>query len=609
MRFAWVLAILLGCHATPSRAVEDVHEGYADVHPSLLITNPRVLMALELGGWSLGDVLGARDTSSPRRTDYSEESAFVLSRSPAYVDLVTALRGDLEALSAKSPRVGVGQAYMYRLFDIGWLASQRAHYELVGVVNRFDFRTAARPGCGQTRLIYRLAYQPARRPQTRLPMTISVIYLDRGSDCSAVAQRWLAIESATGLDLVDQLRAGPLAHLVPTAFDRVEIDVQSMRVSAPTADTEIHSEYILRGFDLVAGHLVASPLRNSPSADLSAAKLDALRAWIGDHLAEIDSGTAELPVEFLATSAVSLTPHGLSRLANRPFERLFPDAAAAFGDLALAKTQLVTSPDMLVRRLDEMSCVGCHQSRSIAGFHLLGEDRTGETRDAMTLGISPHLSEILAWRFRFLRAAATAAATEIVPLSEHADDGGQYGAHCGPDRWRCAPGLECQPSIVDGDSIGLCLPVGAAQTGDPCQRVKLVASFGLDGDVATADESTACDGVSDGRPQCDPNAHGFPGGMCTAKCVEGSRVGGAICARIPHHGFERACFRPDVKPEECIMKPGNFSLALLRSCSRTEACRDDYVCLRMPNTPLDHGACVPPYFLSQVRIDGPPIDR
>jgi hypothetical protein len=25
--------------------------------------------------------------------------------------------------------------------------------------------------------------------------------------------------------------------------------------------------------------------------------------------------------------------------------------------------------------------------------------------------------------------------------------------------------------------------------------------------------------------------------------------------------------------------------------------------------PLDHGACVPPYFLSQVRIDGPPIDR
>ena len=153
---------------------------------------------------------------------------------------------------------------------------------------------------------------------------------------------------------------------------------------------------------------------------------------------------------------------------------------------------------------------------------------------------------------------------------------------------------------------GLCLPAGAEQPGDPCQRVKLVDSFGLDGDGATPDASTTCGAA---RSQCDPNAHGFPGGMCTAKCSEGARVGGAICARIPHHGFERACFQPGVKPEECIMQPGNFALALLRSCSRAEPCRDDYACLRMPNVALDHGACVPPYFLSQVRIDGPPIDR
>jgi hypothetical protein len=588
MRFAWVLAMLLGCHAVARRAVDDVHDGFADVHPSLLVTNPRVLVALELAGWSLGDVLGARDASSPRRADYAEESASVLARSAAYGDLVAALRGDLDALAAKSPLAGIGQAYMYRLFDIDWLASTRAHFELVGVVNRFDFRTAAVPGCGQTRLIYRLAYQPmiASRPVTRLPMTVSVIYLDRGSDCRAVAQRWLAVETATGLELVDTLRAGPLGGLAPTAFDRVEIDVQSMRVSAPAADTEIHAEYILRGFDRVAGRLVASPLRNSPPADLNAAKLDALRAWIAANRAAIEAGTAEVPAELLATSAVSVTPHGLARLANRPFHRLFPD-----------------SPDELVRRLDEMSCAGCHQARSIAGFHLLGEDRSGGTRDAMTLGISPHLAEILGWRFRYLRDAAAAGP---LPLSEHADDSGRYGAHCGPDGWRCAPGLECQPSIVDGDDIGLCMPAGAAQAGDPCQRVKLVSSFGLDGDGATADRSTSCDGA---RSQCDPNAHGFPGGMCTAKCTLGSRVGGAICARIPHHGFERACFQPNVKPEECITQPGNFALALLRSCSRTEPCRDDYVCLRMPNVPLDQGACVPPYFLSQVRVDGPPIDR
>ncbi|HEY1550994.1 MAG TPA: hypothetical protein VGG28_24365 [Kofleriaceae bacterium] len=591
MRFAVLVAVLVGCHATaPRRAVDDVHAGFADVHPSLLVTNPRVLMGLELAGWSFGDVLGARDPSSPRRRDYAEESAAVLARSPAYSDVVAALRGDLAALAAKSPIAGIGQAYMYRLFDLDWLASPRAHFELVGVVDRFDFRTAAVPGCGQTRLIYRLAYQPAlaSRPVTRLPMTVSVIYLDRRSECASVAKRWLAIESATGPELADKLRTGPLATLVPTAFDRVEIDVQSMRVSAPAEGTEIHAEYILRGFDRAGAHLVASPLRNSPAPDLSGAKLAALRAWIDANRPAIDAGTAELPPELLATSAVSVTPHGLARLANRPFARLLPEL-----------------PDALVRRLDEMSCVGCHESRSIAGFHLLGEDRSGNTHDAMTLGISPHLAEILGWRFRYLRDAATAGP---LPLSEHADDAGYYGAHCGPDGWRCAAGLACQPSLVDGDPIGVCLPAGAARAGDPCQRVKLTSGFGLDGDGAIADPSTACDGIA-GRSQCDPNAHGFPGGMCTAKCALGSHADGAICARIPHHGFERACFVPGVKPEDCILQPGNFALAQLRACSRTEPCRDDYVCLRQPDLPLDRGACVPPYFLAQVRIDGPPIDR
>ena len=130
----------------------------------------------------------------------------------------------------------------------------------------------------------------------------------------------------------------------------------------------------------------------------------------------------------------------------------------------------------------------------------------------------------------------------------------------------------------------------------------LVTSFGLDGDGTTIERidrvrwSERCASTS----SCDPNTHGFPGGMCTAKCTERSRENGAICTRIPHHGFERACFQPDVRPEDCIMKPGEFALALLRSCSRTEACRDDYVCARMPNVPLDQGACAPPYLLSRL---------
>ena len=51
---------------------------------------------------------------------------------------------------------------------------------------------------------------------------------------------------------------------------------------------------------------------------------------------------------------------------------------------------------------------------------------------------------------------------------------------------------------------------------------------------------------------------------------------GGICMRIPHVGFERECFKEGALFEECLQKPGNFGIELLRTCSRTEPCRDDY---------------------------------
>ena len=91
---------------------------------------------------------------------------------------------------------------------------------------------------------------------------------------------------------------------------------------------------------------------------------------------------------------VSVAPRELSRLANRPFKTLFPDEVPTFRDVSFAGNRRVSSPAMLVRRLDEMTCVGCHQARSLAGFHLVGEERTGGTRDAMTGGRSEHLREV-----------------------------------------------------------------------------------------------------------------------------------------------------------------------------------------------------------------------
>src|SRR6185369_13188172 len=111
---------------------------------------------------------------------------------------------------------------------------------------------------------------------------------------------------------------------------------------------------------------------NTPRTDLTPGEREELRAWIRDNISAIDKGTALVPTKFLAKKAISVGPSGLARLANRPFGRLFPDAGKAFADLGLSNTKQLGSPAALVRRLDTMTCQGCHQARGIAGFHLLG---------------------------------------------------------------------------------------------------------------------------------------------------------------------------------------------------------------------------------------------
>ena len=54
---------------------------------------------------------------------------------------------------------------------------------------------------------------------------------------------------------------------------------------------------------------------------------------------------------------------------------------------------------------------------------------------------------------------------------------------------------------------------------------------------------------------------------------------------------------------ECL---GHTRPGLLRSCSVTQACRDDYICAQSEGAAPGHGACMPPYFLFQMRVDGHP---
>ena len=44
-------------------------------------------------------------------------------------------------------------------------------------------------------------------------------------------------------------------------------------------------------------------------------------------------------------------------------------------------------------------------------------------------------------------------------------------------------------------------------------------------------------------------------------------------------------------------------VAGLRACDAATPCRDDYLCVRLD---AGRGACIPPYFVFQMRVDGHP---
>jgi hypothetical protein len=172
-----------------------------------------------------------------------------------------------------------------------------------------------------------------------------------------------------------------------------------------------HAEYGLRAFarQHEEPFLVPLPLENTIDVEritkdsrMRAELLALLRA--PDTLRAIDQGTLQLPDALLATAAVSVSPHGLARQANRPFKQVI--AAKDLADVDLAPYDTIKTPAALLRRLDTLTCVGCHQSRSLAGFHMLGVEPETDTVDAIAVPMSPHLHADLDRRARYLLALA-----------------------------------------------------------------------------------------------------------------------------------------------------------------------------------------------------------
>lgn len=569
----------------------------------VLVTDPAVLATIEAGGWSLAQAgfgIAAADNAA-------------LAQDPYWRAIVRTITADVTAVGAGDDKAGVGLRFVHRLFDVRWLESDRAWFELVGVANRLD-RKAFHPGtCGETRLVYRLAHrakQYREEVRSRLPMTVNVVLwqADDGAGCRTVARRWLAPPDTTGAALAQHLLAddGPLAvaQREPSGLKAIEIDVQSSRWPGTIRpDLGGHASYLLRVFhrDARRRTMVAAPLENTPDvARLRGSKRDreALLQWLRDPatLAAVDAGTAKLPDDLSARSVESFTPRGLARLGNRPFSQLV--AARDVADLPLGDRTHIATPAALLRRLDALSCVGCHESRSIAGFHLLGDEPHDPDRvDALQVGASPHLLGDLPRRRAYVEALARGDTPDDVrPLPDRDPHPGAYGSHCGLGDagfapLRCDEGLVC--TAIDDPELGTCLPPTRG-AGDPCEIGPVITQADPRRDRIRKPVRTTCerDGV------CDGNAVGFPGGMCAVACASAGE--GEACGAIPALKPFNDCLSSGRAFATCMRETANP--AAMRACDTDRACRDDYICARAG----DAGVCMPPYFLYQLRVDGHP---
>lgn len=591
-----------------------------------LIKEPSVLQELERRGFTLGYHLERGAVTQ------AVTNAELAGGSRQYQSIVQTLEADLNELMASEKRalgdayVGVGMRYANRVFDARWLRSRIADYQLVGVMNRLD-RVAFDPNsCGELRFVYRLGYdQGANGIQSRLPMTLLVKYTVAGHAapaaewdlCKRLVRQWTYPEAATPEALVSWMVSpqGPLdaAFTEPRQLHSIEVNMQAFRTpSSIRPGFGGNGYYLMRVFKRNGDAFRPAVLENTPDVEkilANPALHQRLRDLMKDRhvLNRIDAGIWMMPEEFLATRAYSFSPMGLSRQDNRLFHKLLKDSdfnPRHFG----AGTAHVKTPDAAIRRLNDLSCVGCHQGRATAGFHFLGIDRK-ETHafNALTFEGSGHFQIELIRRNAYMQRVAQNLVPDPTRDFSFAPPAGRLagqGHFCGLPGgdpsfagWRCEEGLTCMKvdGIAGDEALGKCFP-RVLRAGAPC-AVGHVTQGDHRRDTLTNVSNLRC---GDGRRQygCSAVKGGFPSGMCNTSC-NGLDPATEVCAHMAGPGFND-CVGSGKSFEKCLDGSVQSGRGL---CNDRISCRNDYVCAR---TGSGAGNCTPSYFLFQIRLDGHP---
>lgn len=546
-----------------------------------------------------------------------------------------------------------GNGNVARVFAAAWLRSPDARAPLAAVVYRPD-RADFVPGtCGELRLVYRLAYErteagpPPKTAASRLPFTINVVFTipDDGAGCREVARSFrapAALDDASAAVTARALLAGPLAQ-ARSRFTQIELNAQIVRFPSDLERVEGRgfagqALYWLRIFAPAGERLAPIGLENTPDVQAIAAdpaKRARLLAWIGDELAAIDRGVFLLPPELLASVALSWSTHGSARAANRPFAALVESSQAdAVVSTAAFTGTFVHDGRSLLERLDGATCMGCHQSSSTAGFHLLGVDRPyGVDPEAVVRAtdgnrvqspLSPHAEAELPRRADHARALATGAVPRRLrphpsaPPAVWGTDGPRHraatlgmpcplpalGASPPWATWSCDAGMTCR-ALASHDGVrallGQCVPAQAdVHAGAPCRGVTIASteppttgglSFNVRAFTDRVRDEVPLYAMPDGALgltsySCRPASIGVPLGRVTRRCrsdehrLLGFDTGSPaeICAIVGGKGFE-AMATGAFDPQAFAAGVGR---GLLDVCDADRPCREDYICQQLP---------------------------
>lgn len=604
------------------------------------LTQPSLVAAIEQAGFGLG----AHLSGSRFRTSNAE----LASRSSFYASLASDVESAMTGYVARDPKLRTEVSHgVTRIFDKGWLRSNYATLELAGIV----FRPDREEGCGETRFLYRLAYERAGRKgevsYSRIPLVLNVVY-QNSEPCAAYAKAWQVPQGIQTAEAYVRYLTETVFPLSRLSLKQVELNTQALRVpSEAKTDLGGVADYLFAVYRSVAGKAERAPLENTPDVPRLLANEPLRRelaTFLLRHVADIDTGTIRIPEKFLAKEAHAFSTFGSARIANKPFSRLYFDGAtgrAPFLESAdLAATSYVKSARALLARLDDLSCMGCHQGgRSIAGFHFLGEDSLSRSHplNVARVGVSPHFLSEQARRVELAKRLSAGQLERGVRPTSFASEAGKplpRGAPCAitdglPQSGTCAAGLTCQAVARNSKipfELGQCLPALDAKgplstyrqefAGLPCMQADITDNP----DDPRRDQAKlaqfACRSESTregGSYTCRPPAIGVPGGLCARTCKAGNvpyDKEHELCAYAGGKEFDECANRNDFS--RCLS--GAIQAGLREACDEDEPCREDYVCQKFikarrspPEEPADgRGYCVPTYFLFQVRTDGHP---